>query len=82
MKRLLLSSITALLLLSAFTAKKKDKPKLPDGFGYIPAGTFADLEPGEEYDSKKSISMPGFYMSKYEVSNLQYRQFLDPDTRE
>lgn len=77
MKTLLVFCATAFLLLSAFIPKKKIKPKLPAEFVYIPAGTFIDLEPGEEDDGKRRVSMHSFYMSKYEVTNLQYRQFVE-----
>jgi len=76
MKRLLLTCSATILLLSAFTTNKKVKIKLPEEFNYIPAGTFIDFEPGENYDEKKSVSMHSFYMSKYEVTNFQYRQFF------
>lgn len=77
MKRLLLTSLATILLLSAFTTNKKVKVKLPEEFTYIPAGTFVDFEPGEQYDDKKSVSLHSFYMSKYEVTNLQYRNFFN-----
>ena len=77
MKRLLLTCAAAVLLLSAFDKKKKAKVKLPEEYIYIPAGTFTDFEPGEEPDYNKRVSMPSFYMSKYEISNLQYRNFFN-----
>jgi formylglycine-generating enzyme required for sulfatase activity len=89
MKRLLLSCIAALLLLSAFTTKKKTKLKLPEEFAYIPVGSYYTATPDEDpyyygrsktikpMDSSKIISVGNFYMSKYEVSNLQYRNFFN-----
>ena len=77
MKRILFTCLATLLLLSAFDTKKKSKLKLPEEFVYIPAGTFVDFEPGEEYDEKKRVSMHSFYMSMYEATNLQYRNFFD-----
>lgn len=86
MRRLLLFCIAALLLLSAFDTRKKEKPKLPAEFIYVPAGTYSTWDPDDNYyyrgkkkatDSSKIISVAGFYMSRYEVSNLQYRQFYN-----
>lgn len=89
MKRLLLFCIAALLLLSAFDTRKKAKLKLPEEFVYIPAGSYytatAEEDPyyygqsktRQSMDSSKIVSIKGFYISKYEVSNLQYRQFYN-----
>ena len=77
MKKLLIAAATALLILSAFNTKKKDKLKLPEEFTRIPAGTWHDSKWGGTYDTWKLVSTSGFYMSKYEVSNSQYRQFYN-----
>src|SRR5882757_9389863 len=59
--------------LSSFSFFKKDKPKLPKEYVYVPAGTFWE---GDQ-DTGKRISIWSFYISKYEISNLQYRTFLN-----
>ncbi|MBI5858421.1 MAG: SUMF1/EgtB/PvdO family nonheme iron enzyme [Sphingobacteriales bacterium] len=76
MKPLLIAS-TAFLFLSAFGPKKKSKLNLPEEFVRIPAGTWHDSKWGGTYDTWKLVSTSGFYMSKYEVTNLQYRQFYN-----
>jgi formylglycine-generating enzyme required for sulfatase activity len=73
--------LTAILIttLSAFTFYKKKKPKLPDEYIYVVGGTMsAGPENNEVYDmgTPRRISVPGFYMSKYEISNQQYREFV------
>jgi formylglycine-generating enzyme required for sulfatase activity len=77
MKALLITSATAILLLSAFDTKKKNKLKLPQEFVRVPAGTMLDEKEDGTYDGGKLVSINGFYMSKYEVTNLQYRQFYN-----
>jgi formylglycine-generating enzyme required for sulfatase activity len=77
MRTLLLTCITSLLLLSSFSIRKKHKPKLPEEFVNIPAGTFHLYDTAFHlYDTSKRITLSEFYMSKYEVSNLQYRTFF------
>ena len=73
MRTLLIFCAATFLLLSSFNTRKKIKPKLPEEFARVPGGTFSFGYP----DSAKRISVMGFYMSKYEVSNLQYRQFYN-----
>lgn len=76
MRPLLFTCVIALLVLSAFT-KKKNKPKLPDEFVYVPGGTYSIAPHDEPFDvNKHRKSIRGFYMSKYEITNLQYKQFL------
>ena len=75
MRTLLLTSI-AVLLLSSFIAWKKDRPKLPGEFAMIPGGNFS-LPDKNNGDNTIRITLTGFYMSKYEVSNSQYRQFFN-----
>ncbi len=76
MPRLPICALTLLVILSSFQAGKK--PKLPDGFEYIPAGTYSlpVYKPSTTGDSSMIISVQGFYMSKYEVTNKQYREFF------
>ena len=78
MKKLLVASIAAFLLLSAFNTNKKNKLKLPDEFVFIPEGTMGVIgNPRSAIDDTpaKKIPIGSFYLSKYEVTNLQYRQF-------
>lgn len=82
MRPLLLTSLMAVLLLSSFDAPRKNRLKLPDEFAKIPGGTFslyneADLIHFKGPDSLVRTTLKTFYMSKYEVSNLQYRRFYD-----
>src|SRR5690242_2682465 len=88
MRVLLFSCIAALLLLSSFNSSKKNKPRLPEEFVYIPMGTMYIHASGEDsvlvekalrpvIDSSKIRSTGHFYMSKFEVTNLQYRQFYN-----
>jgi formylglycine-generating enzyme required for sulfatase activity len=71
MRSIIICMPLLLCLLSAFQTRKK-KLRLPGEFVLVPPGTYWQ---GPE-DSGKRVSIEGFYMSKYEVSNRQYRQFL------
>lgn len=75
----MLITCTAFLFLSAFGLKKKNKLRLPQEFTRIPAGTWHDKKWDGTNDTGKLVSIHGFYMSKYEVSNLQYRQFYNEE---
>jgi formylglycine-generating enzyme required for sulfatase activity len=89
MKKLFLFCTSLFLLLSAFNTKKKSKLKLPDEFVLIPAGTYYAATPEEDpyyygmtrtrqgKDSSKIESISSFYISKYEITNLRYRQFYN-----
>ena len=70
MRNLLLITFAALLIFSSFDTSKKNKVKLPEEFAWIPSGTF------NLTDSTTRISLPSFYLSKFEVTNLQYRTFF------
>jgi len=79
MKRLLILCGAAALSLS-FNTKKKDKLKLPEEFVLVPGGTIYTGDPDaghHNFDSTKRLSFQPFYMSRFEVSNLQYRQFYN-----
>ncbi len=58
------------LILVSFQSGPKDKLKLPTDFVRIPEGRFM-LTP----DTNR-IQVASFYMSKFEVSNRQYREFF------
>jgi formylglycine-generating enzyme required for sulfatase activity len=64
-----LTSLIVLILLS-FQKGPKDKPGLPSEYVKIPEGSFM-LTP----DTTR-LSHGSFYMSKFEVSNRQYREFF------
>jgi formylglycine-generating enzyme required for sulfatase activity len=74
MKKLTLSicSVAIALSLTAFKPAKKAPYKLPktviEDYAYIPEG--------ELYLNKDSIKMNAFFISKYEITNIQYREFL------
>ena len=72
MTRLIL--IYSFIFLNSFTFfnYNKDTPNLPKEYVYIPDGSFLD----GDSDTSKRVSLQGFYMSKYEITNLQYREFL------
>lgn len=67
----------------------KSELKLPESYVYIKGGLFYNCSPKEdpyfygetrskrEKDSSKMIQMEGFYMSRYEITNGQYREFLN-----
>ena len=76
MRLLVLICFTSVFLLSSFNSITKNKLKLPEEFVQIPSGTlYMDFQ-GDMPDSVQRIAVEGFYMSKYEVTNLQYRQFF------
>ncbi len=79
MKRLLLFCLAALLLLSAFVTKKKDKLKLPVEYVQVPAGTMrVDTSwYTYRYNGSLVVTHSSFYISKFEVSNLYYHIFFD-----
>lgn len=89
MKPLLTACISAGIILSAFTVRKKNKLKLPDEFMPVPAGSYYAATPEEdpyfhgltrtrqEKDSSKIKTISSFYISRFEVTNLQYRKFYD-----
>jgi sulfatase modifying factor 1 len=78
MRTLLIACLSALLLSSAFTAKKKDKLKLPAEYVRIPGGTYYSDNTGDHGETAKyRKTITGFYMSRNEISNIQYRQFFD-----
>ncbi|HEV7781119.1 MAG TPA: hypothetical protein VGO58_07615 [Chitinophagaceae bacterium] len=70
MQKFVLITITLLVVVSSFTILKKKKPKLPAEFVYIPSGSFS-IE--EDYNGGRVVTVMGFYISKYEISNKQYR---------
>lgn len=79
MKRLLIFCAAALLF-SSFNTKKKTKLKLPEEFVLVPGGTIYTGDPDaghHNFDSTKRLSLQSFYISRFEVSNLQYRQFYN-----
>jgi formylglycine-generating enzyme required for sulfatase activity len=61
------------LALSSFINLTKLTPKLPKEYVYIPAGTFWD----GDTETGKRVSLWSYYMSKYEITNKQYREFLN-----
>ena len=82
MRITVLSCLSFVIMLYAFQPAKKSKLKLPDEFVKIPGGIF-------KLSVDNSITVSEFYMSKFEITNLQYRTFfseesanLSPDERE
>ena len=66
-----MKKIIVLILVLPFiiSAGKKDVFKVPDGFAFIPMGSM-------EY-KEQNISVDAFIMQKTEVTNKQYREFLN-----
>lgn len=89
MRRIIIVCIAVLPALLAFTGNNKNKPKLPDEFVLIPAGNYYNTDiarkievPGGKglhlkMDSAALEPAGGFYISRFEVTNLQYRQFYN-----
>jgi formylglycine-generating enzyme required for sulfatase activity len=65
------TSLIVISIAGSFSFAKR-KPKLPEEFVYLPSGTFGV---GDE-ENMKRVSIPGFYFSRYEVTNKLYRDFL------
>jgi formylglycine-generating enzyme required for sulfatase activity len=76
MKKLFILCLGSFLLFSAFNKQKKSKLKMPEEFVLVPGGTMyiGNIE-SHVFDSTKRVSFQSFYISRFEVSNLQYRQF-------
>ncbi len=68
MKHLLLLSCLALLSAAPLHQKPK-KVKLPKAYVYVPSGAFTTAE-------RKTVSVRGFYMQAWEVTNLEYNEYL------
>ena len=52
-----------------------DKPTPPEGMVLIPAGEF-EMGSGDPEQPVHIVSVDAFYMDKYEVTNLEYQQFV------
>ena len=65
--------LVVLTLFSSFTGRKT-KLKLPAEFSKIPGGTFHFMVMPDSFERK---TLTEFYMSKFEISNRQYREFYD-----
>jgi formylglycine-generating enzyme required for sulfatase activity len=89
MKKYTAACVLSLFFLAAFSPRKKNKLKLPDGFVMVPPGSFYSATPKEdpyfhgltknkiEKDSSKINAINSFFISKCEVTNLQYKQFYN-----
>jgi formylglycine-generating enzyme required for sulfatase activity len=66
--KIIIPLLVALFLIS-FTTKKKKKFKSPENFVFIPSGT-SQL-------NDKTYSCAAFFMLEHEVTNLEYRTFLN-----
>ncbi|MCX6319169.1 MAG: SUMF1/EgtB/PvdO family nonheme iron enzyme [Bacteroidetes bacterium] len=73
-------------------SSEKSRINLPDKYVFIKGGTFYNCSPEQDpyfygytrnkrkQDSTELIQMEGFYMSKFEVTNAEYREFLNEIT--
>lgn len=89
MTRVFISSCIIILCLPVFAQFKKPKPRLPEEYVSVPPGSYYTATPEEDpyyfgmtrnikpMDSSKIWYTKGFHMSKYEISNQQYRQFYN-----
>jgi formylglycine-generating enzyme required for sulfatase activity len=80
MNKLLAACTASLVLLAAFTPHKKSKIKLPDEFVFIAGGTMhsgPDTCSLHNQADPHRVSVLSFYISKYEVTNGQYKQFYN-----
>ncbi len=62
------------------TEKQKANPTAPEGMVFIPAGTFTMGNNASDDDFEKpehSVTLPGFFIDKNEVTNEQYAKFVD-----
>ncbi len=78
MKKMAVLSIVALVGLSAFVVNRKSKLKISEEYVKVPGGTMymgGENDPPHQFDPAKRVTIPAFYISKYEVSNQQYREF-------
>jgi formylglycine-generating enzyme required for sulfatase activity len=64
-----LAAVLLMLTSAVIDNGRKAKIKAPDGFAFVPSGTVA-------VDTSK-LSVQAFFISKQEVTNLQYRTFLN-----
>jgi len=54
---------------------KKEEPEVPFGMAYVPAGDF--IIGWDEESREVKINTEAFYVDKYEVTNEDYRKFVD-----
>lgn len=81
MIRLSVFQLTLFLISSLFTAGQKHKPRLPDEYVFVNGGSVwignsDTVRFHQQQDSSQRVSASSFYMSKYELTNQRYREFL------
>ncbi len=54
---------------------KEEQPKIPSGMVYVPAGDF--IIGWDENDQEVKIFTESFYIDQYEVTNEDYKKFVD-----
>ena len=74
-------NILDLVLVAGLFGVAPTKPEPPEGMVLIPAGSFQmgseDEEAGDAEQPVHTIHLDAFYMDKYEVTNAQFKAFLD-----
>ncbi len=65
---------------AGFVAQANYKPQIPAGMVLIEGGTFimgekSDMITAEHDNARRRVSVSSFYMDKYEVSNLNWREY-------
>ena len=73
--------ILDLVLVAGLLGEVPTKPETPEGMVLIPAGSFEmgseDEEAGAEEQPVHTVHLDAFYMDVYEVTNAQFKAFLD-----
>lgn len=65
---------------AGFVAQENYKPQIPEGMVLIEGGTFVmgekiDMVTAENSQTRRRVSVGSFYMDRYEVSNLNWREY-------
>lgn len=74
----LFSSLCFLMWLKELSPRDRKPVEIP-GMVWVPAGTFIfGSDEGFPYEGpKRKVYVDGFYIDKYEVTNIQYKRFID-----
>ena len=74
-------NILDLVLVAGLFGEAPTKPEPPEGMVLIPAGTFEmgseDEEARDDEQPVHTVHLDAFYMDVYEVTNAQFKEFLD-----
>jgi eukaryotic-like serine/threonine-protein kinase len=75
--------LIAVALVSHFVLKGQKAPVIPEGMVYVEGGRFLMGRNDGEEDERPAhdVAVPSFFLDKYEVTNRQYREFVDATGR-